>query len=191
VTKPDFGARGAEVRLERAEHASWKPPRTEAALELGGRFNPRVAQQFIHTGPWPSSYRVTTLFGTALLCLRVEASHARAPLDDPRDPRGQSIVSSGRGCTFQLCRDANVLDLAQRAHAALPDAPLLGIDIVREAATRKLYVVELNSIGYTWLFSSPTGVRLQREHDLDLEGQLNGRRRAAEVLARVAREHAC
>lgn len=190
VTKPDFGAQGAEVRLERAAFATWKPPRTETSLGLGGRFNPRVAQAFIHTGPWPSSYRVMTLLGTALVCLRIDASRERQPLHDQTDPRGQSIVSSGRGCTFQLSSEADVIDLAERAHAALPDAPLLGIDIVRDATSQKLYVVELNSIGYTWLFSSATGLRLQREHNLDLERQMDGRRRAAEVLCRAAREQA-
>jgi hypothetical protein len=41
VTKPDFGARGADVRVERRDAASWAPPRTELAERFGGHFNPR------------------------------------------------------------------------------------------------------------------------------------------------------
>jgi hypothetical protein len=190
VTKPDFGARGAEVRIERGEQAEWTRPRTELAQRFGGHFNPRIAQQFVYTGRWPKSYRVATLFGRALFGLEIEASHERAPLPDRSAFHGQSVVSSGRGCTFALCADAAILGLAERAHGALPDVPLLGVDIVRDADSRELFVIELNSIGYTWHFSSPSGAKLQREFGLDLAAQLDGRRRAAASLARVCEERA-
>ncbi|HEX2674152.1 MAG TPA: hypothetical protein VHM25_24920, partial [Polyangiaceae bacterium] len=61
VTKPEFGARGAEVRIERSADARWSPPRTQLAEAFGGPFNPRLAQAFVYTGPWPHSYRVATL----------------------------------------------------------------------------------------------------------------------------------
>jgi hypothetical protein len=190
VTKPDFGARGADVRIERRDRAEWTRPRTELAARFGGRFNPRIAQDFVYTGPWPKSYRVATLFGRALFGLEIEASHERAPLLERSSFHGQSVVSSGRGCTFALCSDADVLELAERAHAAAPDVPLLGVDLVRDADSGQLFVLELNSIGYTWHFSSPSGLRLQREFGLDLAAQLDGRRRAAAVLARVCEERA-
>jgi len=190
VTKPEFGARGAEVRIERSVDARWSPPRTELAEAFGGPFNPRLAQAFVYTGAWPHSYRVATLFGRALWSIRIEASHARAPLRDRADFHGQSIVSSGQGCRFELSNDAAVLALAERASTALPRVPVLGIDILRDAESGQLFVVELNSLGYSWHFSSPSGMRFQAEFGFSLESQFEGRRKAAELLARVCAEQA-
>jgi hypothetical protein len=190
VTKPDFGARGADVRIERRESAEWTPPRTELSLQFGGRFNPRIAQDFVYTGPWPRSYRVATLFGAALFGLTIEASHDRLPLPDRGAFAGQSVVSSGAGCTFAHCTEPAVLGLAERAHGAFPDTPLLGVDLVRDAETGQLFVLELNSIGFTWHFSSPSGRAIQQQFQLDLSAQLDGRRRAAAALARVCEARA-
>ena len=190
VTKPEFGARGAEVRIERRADARWTPPRTKLAEAFGGPFNPRLAQQFVYTGPWPHSYRVTTLFGSTLWSLRIEASHARRPLPNRFDFHGQSIVSSGKGCTLSLSNDEAVIALAERASSALPHVPLLGIDILRDADTGELFVVELNSLGYSWHFSSPSGIRFQREFGFELSAQFDGRRKAARLLAGACAEHA-
>jgi hypothetical protein len=190
ITKPDFGAQGAEVRIERRDTVCWTPPRTELALNFGGPFNPRLAQEFVYTGPWPRSHRVVTLFGAALWADRTEASHARAPLSDKSAFHGQSIVSSGQGCTFELDDDPEVVALAERAHAAFPRVPLLGFDILRDADTRELFVIEANSLGFTWHFSSATGLAFQKQFGLDLNAQFDGRRKAARVLARVCAEYA-
>ncbi len=190
VTKPDFGAQGADVRIERRDEVRWTAPRTARALNFGGPFNPRLVQEFVYTGPWPRSHRVTTLFGSTLWADRTEASHDRQPLKSRHDFHGQSIVSSGRGCTFTLDDDAEVLALAERAHSAFPRVPLLGVDIVRDADTRELFVIEVNSLGYTWHFSTETGLAIQAEFGLDLAGQFDGRRKAARVLACVCAEHA-
>lgn len=190
VTKPEFGARGAEVRIERSADARWSPPRTQLAEAFGGPFNPRLAQAFVYTGPWPHSYRVATLFGQALWSMRIEASHGREPLRNRVDFHGQSIVSSGQGCGFELANDAAVIALAERASTALPRVPVLGVDILRDADSGELFVVELNSLGYSWHFSSPSGLRFQAEFGFSLEEQFAGRRKAAGVLARVCAEHA-
>jgi len=183
VTKPDFGARGADVRVERRALVTWTPPRTDLAHRLGGRFNPRLAQELVYTGRWPISHRVATLFGRALFAITIEASHARRPLLDRRSFHGQSIVSSGRGCQFTRCHDAEIIQLAERAHAAFPQLPLLGVDVLRDVDSSRLFVVELNTLGCSWHFSSPSGVRFQAEFGLDLSAQLDGRRRAAALLA--------
>ena len=190
VTKPDFGARGADVRVERREAAQWTAPRTDLGLQLGGPWNPRLAQELVYTGRWPVSFRVATLFGHVMFAFKIEADHAREPLDDRTRLRGQSVVSSGHGCVFSLVNDAELLTLAERAHEALPNVPLLGVDILRDAETGALFVVELNSLGATWHFSSPSGLALQRQFGFDLDTQFNGRRRAAAVLAQACRERA-
>jgi len=190
VTKPDFGARGAEVRIERRSCARWTPPRTQLSLGFGGPLNPRLAQEFVYTGPWPNSYRVATLFGHALWSLRIEANHARAPLHARADFHGQSIVSSGQGCTFTLANDAGVIALAERASKAFPRVPMLGIDILRDAESGELFVIEPNSLGYSWHFSSASGKRFQAEFGLSLESQFDGRRKAARLLAQACAERA-
>jgi hypothetical protein len=190
VTKPAFGAHGADVRIQRRDCVVWKPPKTKQAIELGSAFNPCIVQEFVYTGPWPWSYSVATLFGTVLWAIRVEASHERAPLPNRTAFSGQSIVSSGRGCTFELADDPDVLALAERAHTAFPSVPVLNSDIVRDADTGVLSVVEVNSLGYTWHFSSPTGLRFQREFGFDLDAQFGGRRKAARILADACVTHA-
>lgn len=185
VTKPDFGARGADVRIERREVAKWTRPRTALSEQFGGPWNPRVAQEFVYTGPWPRSHRVATLFGTAIFAFRVEADHARQPLLHRSSFQGQSVVSSGQGCTFELFSDPEIERLAEQAHAAFPRVPLLGVDILRDVDSGQLFVAELNGIGYLWDFSSPTGIQLQRQFGFNLEAQFDGRRRSAAILARV------
>src|SRR5690606_38938341 len=111
---------------------------------------------------WPVSYRVATFFGAVLWCVAIEADRTRPPMPlpspvQPWRPAGISIVSSGTGCTFRLCNDSEVLSLAARAHRAFDELPLLGVDVVRSALDGRLYVLEVNSLGYSWHFSSPTG----------------------------------
>jgi hypothetical protein len=190
VTKPDFGAQGADVRIERRDTVQWTPPRTARTLNFGGPFNPRLVQEFVYTGPWPRSHRVVTLFGSALWADRTEASHDLPPLQDRSAFHGQSVVSSGRGCTFTLDDDPEVVALGERAHAAFPRVPLLGVDIVRDADTGKLYVLEANSLGFTWHFSTPKGLAFQKQFGFDLNAQFDGRRKAASVLVRVCAERA-
>jgi hypothetical protein len=57
------------------------------------------------------------------------------------------------GGTRELADDADVLELARQTHSALPEAPLQGVDIIREAGSGKLFVLEANPGGNTWTFS--------------------------------------
>jgi hypothetical protein len=187
VTKPDCGGKGAEVKIKRRGRVRWKPPKNRRSRNLGE--TNLVVQEFIYTGRWPISYRVTTLFGRVLFAWKVEASRSRRPLSGPdkfgeggAGGGGMSIVSSGSECRFVLTDDPEILNLAQRAHSALPNHPLLGIDIVREEPSGRLFVLELNSCGHLWHFSSQTGLEIQRSSGIDFAGQFNGLRRAAEVL---------
>ncbi len=192
VVKPDRGARGAEVRIVRAGNVHWSPPRTTLARGSGGVLARLLVQEFIYTGPWPVSYRVATLFGHALFCSRTEASRTRKPLAGRGDFRGDasSIVSTGKGCSFTLVDEADIVELAERAHSTFPDLPLLGVDILRDYDSGALYVVEVNSLGYSWHFSSPSGRAIQAQFGLDFDAQWGGRRKAARVLAQVTRERA-
>ena len=74
--------------------------------------------------------------------------------------------------------------MAERAHAAFPDIPLLGFDIIREVPSGKLYVLEANAIGYVWNFHS----RQAANYGFSFEEQFDGARKAAYVLAEKTQE---
>jgi hypothetical protein len=195
VVKPDFGGRGAEVKIKRSSRVRWKPPgnRLSVLREETGL----LVQRFIYTGPWPISYRVTTLFGKPLLAWKVTADRQRRSLDGPDDfgsggetGGGYSICSSGKGCQFELIDDTDILELASRAHQAFPDMPILGTDIIREHSTGKLFVIELNSGGGTWHLSSTPGKSIAREFNLDFHSQFGGLARVADVLIDETRRRA-
>lgn len=194
VVKPDRGGRGAMVKIVRSGRARWEPAETRIA----GESEALLAQEFIYTGPWPVSYRVTTLFGQVLWSLKVEADKTRAPLPPGADAfkqcPGVTVVSNSKRCVMSLNFDEEIIAFAERAHAALLNdralgqIPLLGVDVIRDATSGKLYVVELNSSGWVWHFSSPLGARAQKEFGFSLDGQFDGLRKAARVLADKARE---
>lgn len=195
VVKPARSGRGADVRIMRRGRVRWRRPNTEFTLKNNPGDCRWIVQDFVYTGRWPVSYRVATLFGTVLWAWRTEASRDRSPLHDREafdttESSGVSIVASGRGCRFTLCFETDVIALAQRAHAAFPDVPLLGVDVLRDVDSGRLYLIEVNSSGFTWHFSSPVGLGIQADSHFRLEHQFNGRALAAEVLAGVCRRHA-
>lgn len=192
VSKPDRGGRGAEVKIRRKGRLRWSPPENSG----GDRCQDLLVQEFIYTGPWPVSYRVATLFGKAIWSWRVEASHERRALRGPdvfadgATGGGMSIVSTGQGCRFELNCEPDVIALAEQAHGAFAEIPLLGVDIIREQPSGKLYVIETNSCGRTWHFSGTKGRAIQRQFGFDLEAQFDGLRKAAHILIDQTRRHA-
>lgn len=196
VVKPARSGRGADVRILRRGRVRWRPPKTEFTRKNNPKSCRWIVQDFVYTGRWPVAYRVATLFGSALWAWRSEAAHERQPLPGryafgSPDGAGVSIVSSGRGSRFALASDPDVIALAERAHAAFPRVPLLGVDVLRDADSDALQLIEVNSSGFTWHFSSPVGSSIQADFGFRLEQQFDGRRRAAAVLARICRQHAC
>ncbi len=87
-----------------------------------------------------------------------------------------------------------MLALAKAAHDALPEIPLKGCDILREASTGALYVIELNSGGNTWHFSSdyslPFRGRYGEEFELQRRQQFDAMRTTARVLVDKANAEA-
>jgi hypothetical protein len=196
VTKPDCGGRGAEVKIKRRSRVRWKPPRNQRAIVQGQ--TGMIVQEFIYTGPWPTSYRVTTLFGRVLFAWKVTAATSRRPLrhatafrDDGERGGGISIVSNAKASRFELTSESDVLDLAARAHAAFPQHPLLGIDILRSADDGRLYIAEANSCGQVWHFSNQTGLGIQRDNQIDFKKQFNGLDVAAKALIVQTHKLAC
>jgi hypothetical protein len=154
-TTPGFMSQGA-VFLMRTERVS---ELAEVIFPLGhpARRLPVLVQQFVDTGEWPSYYRVLTLFGEPLYCRIAFTSKPRGPLDASDDVLLKAKIATNADSGTHpnsFASDADVLDLARRTYAAVPTIPLQGVDIVRNAATGRLFVLEINPGGNTWHFSS-------------------------------------
>jgi hypothetical protein len=116
---------------------------------------PVLVQQFIDTGELPSYYRVLTLFGEPLYCRKGYTAKPRPPLNAPDEVLLKAnIATNAFFGERHAADDPDVLDLARRSYIAMPAIPLQGVDIIREEATGKLFVLEINGGGNTWHFSS-------------------------------------
>lgn len=180
VVKPDLGRKGAEIFIKRTGRVRYRAPGL-------------LAQQFVYTGRWPVNYRVVTLFGRALMSWRCEADHRFVPLESRWDFRargGITVVSNKRDSRYALAFEQDVIALAARAHAAFPDQPLLGTDVVRDADTGALYVIECNPRGDAWLISSVMGRLIEQANGLDFAAQFGALDIAAEVLCAETRRRA-
>jgi amino acid adenylation domain-containing protein len=188
VRKPNYGGASAEVRLVRKERIRWKPVTTHVT----GTSDSMIIQQFIYTGPLPTSYRVCTLFGRALYSIKSQAGADRPRLTTPADvasaiKQGRFTISAnGRDGRSELNFDEEIIRLGERAHAAFPDIPLLGFDIVREVPSGRLYVLEANAIGYVWNFQS----QQLADYGFSFEEQFDGIRKSAYILAENTQLHA-
>jgi hypothetical protein len=180
VVKPDLGRKGAEIFIKRTGR-------------VRHRASGFLAQQFVYTGRWPVNYRVVTLFGRALMSWRCEADHRFVPLESRWDFKargGITVVSNKKDSRYSLAFDRDVISLAEQAHAAFPDQPLLGTDIVRDADSGALYVIECNPRGDAWLISSVMGRLIGQANGLDFAAQFGAIEIAAAVLDRETRRRA-
>lgn len=186
VEKPAAGATGAEVRVRKTERVRYRHPE-EYALEHPGRHGPMLAQRFVYTGAWPESYRVTTLFGEAISCRWQCTPDKGRPLSGRwafREAGGASIVSNTKDMIVKLVRDNEVIALAERTHRlAFPQCPTLGQDIVRDAETGELFVLETQPQG-SWEFTSPTGQLIQAANGFDYETFFDLTEKSAHIIAR-------
>jgi hypothetical protein len=156
-----------------------------------GRDGPMFIQRFINTGLHPSQIRVLTLFGEPLYAEEIRAEEPQ-PMPELLTPESLAAwvvtpVRVKRSRSF--VQDENVLRFARRIYGAFPDIPLQACDIIREAETGRLYVLEINPGGNTWHFSSHFG-----QHQL-IEGrrreeQFDAFKLAARVLVERTRNEA-
>lgn len=194
VVKPTRSACGVDVRIRRTRRVRYEPP---AAAPSGSprRDGGHIAQRFVYTGRWPVSYRVCTFLGRAQYCWRAEQSHDMRPLTDRwafgRDGGGIQIIAPAKTSTYSLVVDEEMIALAERAHRlAFPDYPYLGFDLLRDADTGEVSVIEANTGGEVWHLSSGLGIGLMQKHGFDLYHQLGALDRAAEALIEVTRRSA-
>jgi hypothetical protein len=192
VTKPDAitASLSRGVVASRPEDVSYRPPDSFPAGHPG-RLGPMLIQQFINTGLHPAQIRVLTLFGQPLYAEEIK-SEAPQPMPKVLTPEGLSrwvitplTVDRVRAFVY----DEDVLRLAKRAYVAFPDIPLQACDILREASTGSLYILEINAGGNTWHFSSKWG-QFQRVEGRKRDEQFQAFELAAKILIERTRSEA-
>jgi hypothetical protein len=156
-----------------------------------GRDGPMLIQQFINTGLFPAQIRVLTLFGEPLYAEKIQAEEPH-PIPEPvtaESVAGWTITPVTVKRVRSFVYDDDVLRLARRAYGAFPDVPLQACDIIREEATNKLFILEINPGGNTWHFSSRFA-QSQRIDGRRREERFDAFRVAARVLAERTRNDA-
>lgn len=142
-----------------------------------------IVQRFIDTGENPSFFRVQTFLGKAIYAWHSTLVEPRCSLDaDDADIERTNIASQGGEKTRKLIDDPDIIGLAEKVHKAFPHIPMLAVDVIREAATGKLYVLECNPGGNTWHFSSKVGEKLRLGFG---DAKTNGNEKAHEIARRM------
>src|ERR1700682_4269496 len=173
IVKPNNLNSGAGVKLVRT-------------IDLSARYDELTAianDQFLvepyidHSEDgYPTEYRVLSLFGRALYCARNRWGYKRPPLAEiAGDPLG--IIASNNktmgGRIRSICNDPEIISLGQRAHQAFPECPVIGVDIIRESQSGRLYVLEVNPHGAVWHLSSTLRKHMDPEHVRELYSQFD------------------
>ena len=178
------GSKGKGMALVPTEQVKYRPPESYPEEHPASKA-PLLAQQFIDTGDNVSAYRVLTLLGEVIYCLRIQVDDARPALSSiVEETTGIKIATNTSAAASRdrrLVEDEDVLQLARRCQEAEPTTPLKGIDIVREQRTGKLYVLELNTVSNTWHISSDSLLR----NNLFPADQIIAQFGAFDVAARV------
>lgn len=191
VVKPELGRKGAEIRIKRTERIKYRAQDAYDEVHPGSKA-PMIAQRFVYTGRWPVNYRVITMFGKTIVCWRCEVDHSYAPLEERYafGGGGVTIVSNKRSSIYTLADDPEIMALAEAAHAAFPDQPLLGSDVVRDIETGEIFILETSPRGDTWYMSSDTGYEIQEANNIDFMSQFDALEMATELLIEKTREAA-
>lgn len=122
-----------------------------------------LVQKFIDTGERISAFRVTTFFSFPILSVSMKSNVARPSLTSPDAVLESAAVANNavKDKMRYLHADDDMVELARKVHGLLPEVPLLGVDLLREATTGRLFVLECNAGGNTWHFSSKSGGKLR------------------------------
>jgi len=188
VIKPNRGLRGRGVRVMRTRDVRWTDtsilpmddPRH--GLEL-------LAQRYVDTGPFPTCYRVFTVLGRPIYCMSSTALEKSPELDvNDMDTLDFAVAANSMRRKLELVNDSEVVELASSVHAKFPHLPVMGIDIIREKKTGRLFVLEYNSGGGVWHLSSSHGLKHQHEFRLDYYGQFDALGTIADALIKATRK---
>ena len=149
IVKSAEGRGGRQVRLMRTQDAARLAAETNTTSAAH-----MVAQQWIDTGPQISSFRAMTVLDRVVYILKTKAAAPKL-IDAALVGRdGVNGASNGVKRTWEVIHDGDVLQLALDVCRTLKFTPTFGIDILRDAHTGALSIIELNSGYPTWHLSS-------------------------------------
>lgn len=185
VIKPNKGKQGTDVIL--VERATCKDV---VRAKFGENDLDLIAQQWINPGQTPTSYRVFTVLGEVIYCCRLQSPASDIEGSLKVSNFAPIAANSQTNRVMKCVIDTGAINLGERIHRSFPTMPVLGQDIVRDVDTDELYVMELNSGGFTWHLSSNFGSGRRSEFKLDYYGQFHGLEKITKSLARFTVEHA-
>lgn len=181
------------VRLVRTQHLNHFGDDLNSLLgyEPGTKL---LIQSFIDTGRNPQHYRVLTLFAEPLYAQHKTLHQPRPDLAQPDEVLLKAVVSDGSGeATREYGDYPDVVVFARKIASAFDEIPLLGIDILMEVPSEKLFALEVNAGGNTWHFSSPSSARRRAqfpEQSQAMKEQFSAFDVAARALIRQTRLYA-
>ena len=190
VEKPSVGRAGANVRIRKigrvkfADRASYPPDHL-------GRRGPMIVQKFVYTGEWPVSYRVITVFGEVVLCIR-QTTRRGEPLRARWDfgkGGGTAIVSNTRSMEVVLDANPEMMETARSAHrSAFPDVPLLTFDMAKDIETGEIGIFECHPYFPYWPFSRAIQASIQKANGINYESQFDIMATIGRAIAKKAVE---
>ena len=94
-----------------------------------------------------------------------------------------SLARRATGQIKTLCYEEDVLAFSGEIYRAIPEVPFHACDIIREQASGKLYVLEINPGGNTWVFSRDNTKKVVAElGGYDINQQFNAFETIADAL---------
>ncbi len=151
VVKPKSGRGSVSVRLMKTEDVSRLIRNGEVLSE---NRTPLLVQQWINTGPCISGYRAMTVLDKVVYILKSTVVDASDFSPEMVGQEGLDVAYTRKPRQKLFVKERDVHQLAARICRDLTFTTTFGLDILREAGTDKLYVVEMNSGFPTWQLSS-------------------------------------
>lgn len=154
ILKPtdQLASYGSGVELWRTRNVRFRDV-AEFPPSHPGSKGPMIAQRFIDSG-FPMTCRVLTFFGEPVFTYLRQSTN-RLSLPEQEISFGQErYMPVYPDMTISISKEPDFLDLARRTYEAMPDVALQACDIVREEKTGKVYLLENNPGGGTWMFSN-------------------------------------
>jgi hypothetical protein len=193
VVKPTYSlssyAQG--ITVKRSRDVRYRRP-WEYPQDHPGRFGPMAVQRLIDTGPQRTFYRVLTLFGRVLMASRQDSTVPLPSVADCASPAAYKIKPDfDLGGLLRFTHEEDVLSFASLHARAMPEIPLQAMDVIRDATTGELFVLEINPGGNTWSFSRPQAAGARQHVGVDdLSLEFDSWRVAAEALIERTRAEA-
>ncbi|MFO1088525.1 MAG: hypothetical protein U1E46_02975 [Hyphomicrobiales bacterium] len=162
-------------------------PRDHPAL-----IDPRgcIVQRYIDCGTYPSYIRVVMFAGEPIYAATGYLDVPRPPLTSPDAVIEQAVIAiQGAGTRKrQWGAEADAYVMARNVAEAFADVPLLAVDLMREEKSGKLYFLECNPGGNTWLFSSNQPGQVKMRLMLG-DAHINDEKSALELARRRMIDH--